>query len=53
MKFLFGQKNSHDHNILIEAKNVEMAVKIFKVKVLFPEKYVAKKYIKESDTLVI
>jgi hypothetical protein len=48
MKFCFGQYGVYDRSIEIEAKNIEHAIKIFKVSVLFPEKYVDPIYIKKD-----
>ena len=43
MKFCFGKPHDH-HSVYIEAKNLEHAIKIFKVSELFPEECVDKIY---------
>lgn len=47
MQFCFG--SSYDGSVVIEAKNLDHAIRIFKVSELFPEKYVDQKFIKSSD----
>ena len=49
MKFLFGDFDNYNDSIIIEAKNIEMAINIFKIRELFPEKYVSKKYVIDKD----
>lgn len=44
--YVFGKR--HDHIKAIKAKNIEMAIKLFKIEVLFPEEYVQKKFIESS-----
>ncbi|MDD5650686.1 MAG: hypothetical protein PHF86_09795 [Candidatus Nanoarchaeia archaeon] len=48
MKFCFGRHDIYERHILIEAKNFDHAIKIFKVSVLFPEKYVDPIYVKKD-----
>lgn len=43
--FRFGER--YEHRVEIKAKSIEMAIKIFKVQELFPEKYVDEKYEKK------
>lgn len=47
MKFYFGDPENCEH-VIVEAKNLEHAIKIFKVSELFPEKCVDRSCIKES-----
>jgi len=47
MKFSFG--SSYSDSVTVEAKNLDHAIRIFKVSELFPEKYVDQKFIKSSD----
>ena len=45
--FVFG--NSYDHSVSIQAKNLELAINVFKVQELFPENCVDEDYIESSD----
>lgn len=47
MQFCFG--SSYGSSVVIEAKNLDHAIRIFKVSELFPEKYVDQKFIKSSE----
>ncbi len=49
-KFWFGSvhSSSYDDYVSFEARNLEHAIKIFKVSELFPEKYVDDQYIKRN-----
>lgn len=47
MKFCFGEP-ANRNNVIIEAKNLEVAIKIFKVSELFPEKCVSEIYWKKD-----
>ena len=44
MKFVFGEDSDR---MFIEAKNLAQAIKVYKIKELFPEKHVWNKHIKE------
>jgi len=48
MKFCFGKPTTHD-SVVLEAKNKEHAIKLFKVSELFPEKCVDLKLCKDRD----
>lgn len=48
MKFIFGEPYEND-SVYIEAKNLQHAIKIFKVSELFPEKCVDKVYYKKDN----
>jgi hypothetical protein len=41
MKFQFGDGKGYSENMIIEASNLELAVKLFKLEVLWPEQYVS------------
>lgn len=43
MRYCFGEPHGHD-SVTVEAKDLEHAIKIFKVSELFPEKCVDHKY---------
>lgn len=45
MKFVFGEHDSSH----IEAKNIEVAIKLFKISELYPEKYVDEEYIESKE----
>lgn len=47
MKFCFGSPSTHD-SVVVEARNLEHAIKIFKVVELFPEKCVDSVYFKTN-----
>lgn len=49
MKFCFGDIEGNDTHVSIEAKDLNHAIKIFKVTELFPEKYVSKIYWKKDQ----
>jgi hypothetical protein len=48
-KYMFGKNSSRSNAQYITADNIELAIKIFNIQELYPEKYVSSKYIKESD----
>lgn len=48
-EYVFGNPRDHYSSYRAKAKNIDIAIKIFKTDVLFPEKYVAKKYIIDND----
>jgi hypothetical protein len=48
MKFCFGEPEEH-HSVSIEAKDLEHAIKIFKISELFPEQCVNKVYYKKKE----
>lgn len=48
MEFFFGEGGG-SHRQCIEAKNLDQAIKVYKVKVLFPEENVYSKHSKEHD----
>ena len=48
MKFCFGTPHEH-HSVIVEAKNLEHAIKIFKIEELFPERCVDSSYWKRDE----
>jgi hypothetical protein len=49
MKFAFGNLNEYGQSVTIEAKQLDHAIKLFKVEELFPEKCVAKRFIAKQE----
>ena len=48
-EYTFGREYGHNSQYNVKANNIKVAIKIFKADVLFPEGYVSRKYIKDSE----
>lgn len=48
-EYTFGREYGHDSQYNVKANSIDVAIKIFKADVLFPEGYVSNRYIKDRE----